>query len=71
MKEQTANKTQYTFEEVIAIPYVQESIDSLIHISLKEYPRGCFNCSENVSQAQNGCKLVKNAHRFVKLRKYL
>lgn len=38
MKEQTANKTQYTFEEVIAIPYVQESIDSLIHISLKEYP---------------------------------
>ena len=33
--------------------------------------RGCFNCSENVSQAQNGCKLVKNGYRFAKLRKYL
>ena len=32
---------------------------------------GCFNCSENVSQAQNGCKLVKNGYRFAKLRKYL
>ena len=31
--------------------------------------RGCFNCSENVSQAQNGCKLVKNGYRFVKLAK--
>ena len=33
--------------------------------------RDCFNCSENISQPQKGCKLVKNAHRFVKLRKYL
>jgi hypothetical protein len=22
--------------------------------------RGCFNCSENISQAQNGCELVEN-----------
>ena len=33
--------------------------------------RGCFNCSENVSQAQNGCKFVKNGYHFAKLRKYL
>lgn len=35
------------------------------------YSRGCFNCSENISQAQNSCKLVKNGFRFAKLRKYL
>ena len=33
--------------------------------------RGCFNCSENISQAQNVCKLAKNGYRFAKLRKYL
>ena len=37
----------------------------------KKNGRGCFNCSKNISQAQNGCKLVKNGYRFVKLRKYL
>ena len=37
----------------------------------KKNGRGCFNCSENISQAQNGCKLVKNGYRFVKLRKHL
>ena len=37
----------------------------------KKNGRGCFNCSENVSQTEKGCKLVKNAHCFVKLRKYL
>ena len=33
--------------------------------------RGCFNCSENISQAQNGCKLMNYAHRFDNSRKYL
>ena len=37
----------------------------------KKNGRGCFNCSENISQAQNGCELIENAHRFVILRKYL
>ena len=37
----------------------------------KKNGRGCFNCSENISQAQNGCKLVENGYRFAKLRKYL
>ena len=40
-------------------------------IENKKNGRGCFNCSENISQAQNGCELVKNGYRFVKLRKYL
>ena len=26
----------------------------------KKNGRGCFNCSENISQAQNGCELVEN-----------
>ena len=40
-------------------------------ISEKKNGRGCLNCSENISQAQNGCKLIKNGYRFVISRKYL
>ena len=29
--------------------------------------RGCFNCSENISQPQNGCELAENGQYFVKL----
>ena len=35
------------------------------------YARGCFNCSENISQAQNSCELVENGLWVVNLRKHL
>ena len=37
----------------------------------KKNGRGCFNCSGNVSQAQNGCKLMNYGHCFVNLQKCL
>ena len=54
--------------EALSTPLV---VDSMGKIKIQKNPaikdwiervqkngRGCFNCSENVSQAQNGCKLI-------------
>ena len=37
----------------------------------KKNGRGCFNCSENISQAQISCELIENGYRLTNLRKYL